>query len=254
MPLTRRRFLRLAAAGASSGVVTARPAARAAAVPKIKAVAFDAFTTFDPRPLAALAEELFPGRGTELSSAWRTRQFEYAWLRTLIGDYVDFWRVTEDALVIAAKLQKLDLTAERRDRLMQAFLELKAWPDAAPALASLKASGIRMVFLSNFTSAMLDSAVENAGLQGMFDPHLTTDFVGAYKPDPRAYRMAIDAFGVRREEIAFAAFGGWDAAGAKRFGYPTFWVNRLGLPVEQLGVVPDGIGATLTDLARFVNA
>ena len=36
----------------------------------------------------------------------------------------------------------------------------------------------------------------------------------------RAERM-----GLRRDEIAFAAFGGWDAAGAKSFGYPTFWGN-----------------------------
>ena len=57
----------------------------------------------------------------------------------------------------------------------------------------------------------------------------------------------------RSEAIAFAAFGGWDAAGAKAFGYPTFWVNRLGLPVEQLGVQPDGIGASLEDLVRFVS-
>ena len=28
-------------------------------------------------------------------------------------------------------------------------------------------------------------------------------------------------------EIAFAAFAGWDAAGAKAFGYPTFWVKAV---------------------------
>jgi 2-haloacid dehalogenase len=57
-----------------------------------------------------------------------------------------------------------------------------------------------------------------------------------------------------REKIAFAAFGGWDAAGAKSFGYPTFWVNRANLPVEELGVAPDATGANLSDLANFVLA
>jgi len=37
------------------------------------------------------------------------------------------------------------------------------------------------------------------------------------------------------------------------FGYTTFWVNRLNLPVEELDVVPDGMGATLTDLVDFVK-
>jgi 2-haloacid dehalogenase len=82
---------------------------------------------------------------------------------------------------------------------------------------------------------MLDAAVRNSGLQGIFEPHLSTGKVRAYKPDPRAYQMGIDAFGVKHEEIAVAAFGGWDPAGAKGFGYPTFWVNRTNLPLEELG-------------------
>jgi len=79
----------------------------------------------------------------------------------------------------------------------------------------LKTGGLRMAFLSNFTTAMLDQAVKNTGLEGIFDDHLSTDRVMAFKPDTQAYRMAIDAFGLRKEEIAFAAFAGWDAAGAK---------------------------------------
>ena len=65
-----------------------------------------------------------------------------------------------------------------------------------------------MAFLSNFTAAMLDQAVKNSGLQGIFEDHLTTDRVRAFKPDPEAYRMAMSAFRLRKEEIAFAAFGG----------------------------------------------
>jgi hypothetical protein len=50
-----------------------------------------------------LAEALFPGQRTELSNEWRTRQFEYTWLRTASGRYVDFWQVTGEALSFAAK-------------------------------------------------------------------------------------------------------------------------------------------------------
>jgi 2-haloacid dehalogenase len=149
---------------------------------------------------------------------------------------------------------KIDLSAGQRDQLMQTYLRLKAWSDVAPALAQLREAGIRMAFLSNLTGAMLDAAVRNSGLEGFFEDHLSTDKVGAFKPDPRAYQMAVDAFNLRKEEIAFAAFAGWDAAGAKWFGYPTFWVNRLNLPVEELAVVPDGIGSGLGDLVEFVLA
>ena len=81
----------------------------------------------------------------------------------------------------------------------------------------------------------------------------STDQIRAYKPEPRAYQMALDALQLQREEILFAAFAGWDAAGAKWFGYPTFWVNRLNLPGEELGVTPDAIGRDLTDVVRFVK-
>jgi 2-haloacid dehalogenase len=95
---------------------------------RFKAVAFDAFPIFDPRPVCRLAEAFFPGKGAELSNAWRTRQFEYQWLRAVAGRYVDFWHTTEDALVFTARLLQLDLTPEKRARLMQRYLELKPGP------------------------------------------------------------------------------------------------------------------------------
>jgi 2-haloacid dehalogenase len=80
---------------------------------------------------------------------------------------------------------------------------------------------------------------------------LSTDLVRAYKPDPRAYALAETALRIPRERIVFAAFGGWDAAGGKAFGLDTFWVNRLGAPVERLGIRPDAVGGTLTELVRY---
>jgi len=248
MFVNRREFVTLAAGVTATAIA---PAANGAQT-KIKAIAFDGFPIIDPRPVFARAEEIFPGQGSELSNAWRIRQFEYTWLRSLGGRYVDFWQVTEAALVFAAKSLKIELSAGQRDHLMQTYLELKAWPDVAPALQQLRGAGIRMAFLSNLTDAMLDAAVRNSGLEGFFEGHLSTDKVSAFKPDSRAYQMGVDAFGLRKEQIAFAAFAAWDAAGAKWFGYPTFWVNRSNAPVEQLGVVPDGVGSGMADLVKFV--
>ncbi|MEO8406179.1 MAG: hypothetical protein ABI480_16340, partial [Chitinophagaceae bacterium] len=122
---------------------------------KIKALAFDAFPIFDPRPVFALAEELFPGKGNELSTVWRTKQFDYQWLRSLTHTYKDFWTVTEDALVFAGNSVKVDLTDDKRMKLMNAYLQLKVWPDVIPALTSIKNAGIKIVFLSNMTKKML---------------------------------------------------------------------------------------------------
>ncbi len=259
MMIDRRGFL--AAAAGAAVVLSARetvgsrtPAADAMDGPRIKAIAFDGFPIIDGRSIALRAEELFPGKGENLANAWRTRQFEYTWLRTVSGHYVDFWQTTQDALVFATRSMGLELSTDTRDRLMRTYLELKSWPDALPALETLRAAGIRLAFLSNFTVPMLDAAIENSGLRGFFEAHLSTDRVRAFKPHPRAYEMGLKAFRASRDEIVFCASAGWDAAGAQWFGYRTFWVNRSQQPTEELGVKPDGIGTGMADLVKFVLA
>jgi 2-haloacid dehalogenase len=242
----------LIGAGLAAGVAGVPMASQAAAGQRYQAIAFDAFPIFDPRPIFKLAETMFPGKGTELSNAWRVRQFEYQWLRALGGRYADFWQATEEGLVFAAKTLQLELTADKRDQLMQAYLQLKAWPDVPAALKRLQDTGVRLAFLSNMTRAMLETNARNAGLEGLFEHMLSTDQVRSYKPDPRAYELGVKALGLKREQIVFAAFAGWDVAGAKWYGYPTFWVNRAAAAPEDLGVTADASGASLDDLARFV--
>jgi 2-haloacid dehalogenase len=121
-------------------------------------------------------------------------------------------------------------------------------------LEALKDSGLRLCFLSNFTPQMLQAAIESAGIEGIFERVLSTDAARTYKPDPKAYSLATEAFGVSRERVLFVAFAGWDAAGAKWFGYETFWVNRLGTPPEALGVRADGTGRNLDDLVAYLKA
>ncbi|WP_260839415.1 haloacid dehalogenase type II [Methylomonas koyamae] len=170
-----------------------------------------------------------------------------------MGNYADFWQVTAEALDFAVRQHHLEPSGEKRDRLLQSFLTLEPWPDAKEALLQMKAAGLRLAFLSNFTAAMLDACVKHAGLEGIFEAHLSTDRVRAFKPDPRAYQMGVDAFELPRAQIGFAAFGGWDAAGAKAFGYPTFWVNRVQAPLENLGAAADASGNSLHELAVFVK-
>ena len=239
--------------GLTGSLVLTGSAAAAAGRSKFRAIAFDAFPIFDPRPIAARCEALFPGRGPELLQMWRTRQFEYTWLRATAGRYADFERVTAESLAFAAEALKLDLTAEKRDQLLQAHFELKTWPDVIPVLTRFRDAGLPLAFLSNFTPGMLNSCIKSAGLEGMFDAVLSTGSAQTYKPDPRAYALEEAALKLPRERILFVAFAGWDAAGAKLFGYPTFWVNRLGLPPERFGPMPDATSSDLSVLPAYVG-
>ena len=89
----------------------------------------------------------------------------------------------------------------------------------------------------NLTPQMLQANIKSAGLTGIFEEVISTDQARTFKPDPRAYQLGIESLGLQRDQVLFAAFAGWDAAATRLFGYPTFWVNRLKLPAEELGAV-----------------
>ena len=221
-------------------------------IPRFRAVAFDSFVLFNPDSIVATAESIFPGHGRELTTSWRTRQFEYSWLRSITGRYTDFFNVTVDALVYACHALGLELTPDNKRRLLDAYLHLMPWPDTADALRRLRAAGVRVIAITNFSPAMLRSNATNAAIANLFDRLVSTDMNHTFKPDPRAYQLGPDVLHLPVEDIVFAAFGGWDAAGAKAFGYPTVWVNRFNQPIEELGVRPDRIATDLEGLLRFV--
>jgi 2-haloacid dehalogenase len=220
---------------------------------RFRAVVFDGLAVFDARRTLALAESAFPGRGAELLDVWRARQLDYQWIRVAGGKYADFMQVTSDSLEFAVRALRLDLPAEVRAALLGVYLALDAWPDAHVALRSLKESGPRLVLLSNMTPRMLNGGIDHAGLRGLFDLVLSTHEVMSFKPARRAYVLAPTELGLPSDAILFVASAGWDVAGAKWYGYPTYWVNRSAAPEEALDAAPDGVGRDLSDLVAFIR-
>lgn len=250
----RREFIgRLTSMAGAAVLGLGRAEAAPPPVTRPRAVVFDGLALFDPRPVAALAGQLVPERAGALVDLWRVKQFDYQWLRALAGRYQDFRESTEGALTFAARALGVDLPAATRDRLMQAWLQLKAWPDVAPGLRALRAANLRLAPLANLTPAMLQNAITNSGLEGLFDEVISTDRARTFKPDPRAYQLAVDVLRVTREEIVFVPSAGWDAAGARWFGFPTYWINRSGAPPEELDAETDGSGSGMDGLVRFVG-
>lgn len=217
----------------------------------ISALVFDAYgTLFDVHSVTRRAEELFPGKGTRLSAAWRGKQLEYTWQRSLMGRYEDFSRVTRSALEWT--VESLGLAAEplQLQQLMDEYRRLDAFPEVPAALDELSKNR-PLAILSNGHPEMLEAVVEHNGMGFRFRGGvISVHAAKVYKPDPRAYRLVEDRLGVPRNMIAFVSSNGWDAAGAKAFGFRTFWVNRAGAPVERLGVRPDEV---VRDLAGVVG-
>src|SRR5438132_393644 len=75
--------------------------------PHFKAVAFDYFVIFDPNSVIPEVEKVFPGKGIEFTKAWRSKQFEYGFLRSITNRHEDFFEVTGDALDYTAEMMNL---------------------------------------------------------------------------------------------------------------------------------------------------
>lgn len=220
--------------------------------PTVRAVLFDAYgTLFDVYSVALLAEQMFPGHGERLAALWRDKQIEYSRIVSMSARYKPFWEITRDGLRYAAARLGLGLDAAGEERLMNQYHHLSAFPENRDVLAALRARGVRAGVLSNGDPAMLAVAIRSAGLAELLAPVLSVHAVGRYKTDPAAYALGPQALGSPAGEILFVSSNGWDAAGAAWFGYTTLWINRAGLPPEQLDATPARTGTSLRDVLDF---
>jgi 2-haloacid dehalogenase len=222
-----------------------------------KAVLFDAYgTLFDVYSVSLLAEQLFPGRGEALSVLWRDKQIEYTRLVTTSNEgshYRPFWELTGAALRYACKRLNLALNAEREQQLMNQYRHLSAFPENREVLQALKTRGVVTGILSNGDPQMLGVAVRSAGLDGLLDHVISIDAVRKYKTHPEAYRLGTQAVKRAAGQVLFVSCNAWDALGATWFGYRTLWVNRYGLPFEELGTEPTRTGSSLDDVLSFFD-
>jgi 2-haloacid dehalogenase len=207
-------------------------------VPRPHAFLFDAYgTLFDVHSVVEAGRAL-TGDPAALSALWRQKQLEYTWLRSLMGRYEDFWAVTESALRFAVKRLSLPVTEAQIRSLMDAYLALTPFPETRAALERLGADG-PLGILSNGSPRMLASVVERSGLGPLFRHVLSVDRARVYKPSPAVYAMGPEAFALPAHEILFVSSNAWDVAGARAYGYVTCWCNRLGAPMDELGVRAD---------------
>jgi 2-haloacid dehalogenase len=200
--------------------------------------AFDAYgTLFDVHSAIARHRAAAGPDADRFSDIWRTKQLEYTWTLTLAGHYADFWTLTERALDYAfARVPTVDRAL--RARLLDAYLELDAFPDAGAALSDLKARGKRLAILSNGSPRMLAAAVEAAGFAGVFDAVLSVETALMFKPRPEVYALVSDALAITRSEVVFVSSNRWDVMGAVSFGFNAVWVNRAHNPDEYQNLAP----------------
>ena len=220
----------------------------------IEACVFDAYgTLFDFAAATRRCKDELGENSDKLAALWRDKQLQYTWLRAVQGRHADFWQVTGDALDFSLGTLGLERPS-LRERLMELYLTLDAFPEVPNVLRQLQLAGLRTAILSNGSPKMLEAAVKGAGLDGLFDAVLSVESVGVYKPHPKVYQLAVDRLGVPARAIAFQSSNAWDACAASAFGMQVVWCNRYGQHAERLPGAPDCEVKSLTQLPALVEA
>ena len=221
----------------------------------IEAVVFDLYgTLFDVYSVGVACERACPGQGEAMARLWRQKQLEYTWLRSLMGRYRNFELITEDALRYTCAQLGLALGDEAQQRLAQHYLRLDPHPETEAALASLHANGIPLGILSNGSPTSIAAVVGNSGLGWLFRQQISAEPLGVFKPDPSVYDLAEARMGSSREHILFVSSNAWDASAARNFGFPVCWIDRHGLPFEQLDALPTHRSSNLSEMAHWLLA
>jgi 2-haloacid dehalogenase len=161
-----------------------------------RAVAFDAMgTLFDATPVADVMPRL-------LHAAAST---------TMAGSFVPFPELVERLLGEDA---------------LATFAKLEAYPDAAEAISTVRDAGARPVILTNGSAENTRTLLERNDVA--VDLVVTTEEAGAYKPDPRPYRLLCERLDLPSEQVTLVAAHAWDCFGAREAGLATVWIPRGG--------------------------
>jgi 2-haloacid dehalogenase len=220
----------------------------------IKALAFDHYgTLFDKHSVYKVIDEDFPGHGDELAKLWFLTIKKYCWLSGLMERYLTWDEITKRALTFAGKSLSLDVTDDLHEKLIAADLILSPFPEVPEALERL-ANKLDLYVLTMASPWMVEASQKNAGVEHLFKKVISSESHQTYKPGHKAYDLGVEEIGLPKEQIGFVSGNSFDVIGGAHYGFPVFWINRIGRPLDELGPQPDWVGKGLDELATALGA
>jgi 2-haloacid dehalogenase len=162
---------------------------------------------------------------------------------------------TLQELMAGAMRRRLRLAGrdERRaDDALELMSVMPAYLEAPSALESLRGRGLRLGVLAQTAAAATDGVLRFAGLRDRLELVLSAQDAGAFKPDPRPYRYALEQTGADGSAVCLVSTHWWDVAGAKRAGLRTGWVARRERALLDTVPAPDYKGRDLAEVADAI--
>ncbi len=188
------------------------------------------------------------GADEDLVTAAVDDAIQLAMVTTLTGGEAAFADLVRAAL--ARRLRLAGRDAGLADDALGLMRTMPAYIDAPAALERLRGIGLRLGVLTQSAADAADAVLRFAGLRDRIEVVISAPESGAFKPDPRPYRMALERIGAPAGEVALVAAHWWDVAGAKAAGLRTGWVARRDLVLPEGLPEPDVGGRDLIEVAE----
>jgi len=113
-------------------------------IKNIKLVVFDVYgTCFDVHSTSSLLKKYIGKNWKNFFNLWRTKQLEYSWIRTIMNQYVDFWKITNDALDYTLEIYKKN---KIKKKLLNSYKFLKPYSDLELLINFLKKKNTKIHF------------------------------------------------------------------------------------------------------------
>jgi 2-haloacid dehalogenase len=212
-------------------------------------IVFDVNETLsDMSPMAARFADV--GAPEQLAKLWFATLLRDGFALTAAGASRPFAEVGADALRTVLHGVDLDRDLDAAvEHVMSGFGELGVHPDVPDGIRALRASGRRLVTLTNGSTQVSERLLTDAGIRDQFETLLSVEDAGAWKPARTAYEYAARTCGTDPAEMLLVAVHPWDIDGAARAGLATAWIDRTGTPYPQSVTPPSLRVGGVTDLA-----
>ncbi|MBC7373700.1 MAG: haloacid dehalogenase type II [Frankiales bacterium] len=196
--------------------------------PRPAVVVFDVNETLsDMSPMVERFADLgVPG---SMAGRWFTALLRDGFALTAAGASERFAVVGEGVLRTLLAPEQLDREIDEAvQHVMSGLAALPVHPDVPDGVRALRDLGLRLVTLTNGSTAAGEQLLTRAGIRDAFEQLLSVEDAGAWKPDPAAYAHAARRCGVDASALLLVAVHPWDIDGARRAGLSTAWVSRSG--------------------------
>jgi 2-haloacid dehalogenase len=226
--------------------------------PAVEALTFDLFGTIldlggslTPALAAFLKRKRSRVAPARLWDSWRARQrLEQYQDSLLMLGHSGYLETARRALVYSLEQNGVDADTDEVAGLMVAWRDLNPFPDVAAALRRLE-DRFRLVVLSNGETWFLEHLVRER-VRYDFDSVISVNVAGVFKPHPAVYRSAAGILGLEPGQIMMVSSNSFDVLGARACGYRGAYVNRYGLPYEDMPYKPDVVVRDFTELERAI--